>query len=144
MARPFRAEDLVALLGVIEPGQVERHRKTAATREGWGPAYTFFCHHGELLACAGVSIHWEGLGEVWMVMSPHAGRHLLEVVVWAGRMLDKMQEDLRLRRLQADVVADDEKANSFVRHYGFVAEGLMRRYDVLGRDTVRYARIREV
>jgi hypothetical protein len=140
----FRAEDLIGILDLVDPGEECRHQRTAQARVGNGPGLSFFCSHGVLIACCGMTIYWEGLGEVWLVLSPHARKHYPELAHLTGLVLDAFQYGYRVKRLQADVLASDVCAINFVRHYGFEAEGLMKCYDVKGRDMIRFARIREV
>jgi RimJ/RimL family protein N-acetyltransferase len=142
MIRAFREEDLTSILGEIEPGQEARHIKTAEARFRYGPAFTWL-YRGEIIACAGVTIYWEGMGEVWLATSKRWKGLAKEAVIWSRDVLDYLQDNWRLRRIQADVDAYNQTACRFVEHFGFVREGLMRSYDSLGRDMVRYARIRE-
>ncbi len=142
LMRPMLYRDILMLLRETEPGQEERHLRTAKTRLKHGPAYAFL--DGEtVIACGGVTIYWPGMGEVWLVTSRIWTRYLREIVVWTRKLLDQLQEENNLTRIQADVVSDNAGACRFAEHFGFVAEGLMRCYDVLGRDCIRYARIRK-
>lgn len=142
MIRAFREEDLTRILDEIDPGEEDRHLKTAKTRFRYGPAFTFL-YEGAIIACAGVTIYWEGMGEVWLATSKIWPRFSKAAVVWTRDVLDFIQTNYNLRRIQADVAAGDQMACRFIEHYGFVREGLMRKYDMLGRDTIRYARVRE-
>ena len=139
-------EHLFSLLREVRPDEDEAtHRRMALTKCRLGPGFAFTCDHGRLIACGGVTVYWEGMGEVWLVISDHAKvEHKLELVMWTKWGLDQIQAECKLRRLQADVLASDAGAISFVKHFGFKLEGLMRSYDALGRDAFRYARIREV
>ena len=142
LMRPMLYRDILMLLSETEPGQEERHLRTAKTRLKHGPAYAFL--DGEtIFACAGVTIYWPGMGEVWLVTSQAWPRYLREIVVWTRKVLDQLQDENNLTRIQADVVSDNAAACRFVEHFGFVAEGILRKYDVLGRDCIRYARIKE-
>lgn len=142
--RAFKVEDMVEILGELEPGQEERHLRTARTRVGNGPSYTFLSFDLEprIIACCGVTIFWEGMGEVWLATSSCWSEYPVAATVWARRMLDFMQSSCHLRRIQADVVAANATACRFVEHFGFTREGLMKCYDVIGRDCYRYARVR--
>jgi RimJ/RimL family protein N-acetyltransferase len=142
MIRAFREEDLTLILDEIEPGGEHRHLKTAQARNRYGPAFTFL-YAGAIIACAGVTIYWEGMGEVWLATSKIWPEFSKAAVIWTRDVLDFLQDNYHLHRLQADVDAGNETACRFIEHYGFQAEGLMRKYDSLGRDMIRYARIRE-
>lgn len=142
MIRQFRGEDLTSILDEIEPGQESLHLKTAEARFRYGPSFTFL-YRGEIIACAGVTIYWEGMGEIWLATSKRWKGLAKEAVIWARDAIDFLQDNWKLRRLQADVDAENETACRFIEHYGFIAEGRMRKYDSLGRDMIRYARVRE-
>jgi RimJ/RimL family protein N-acetyltransferase len=142
MIIPFKEIHLTSILAEVEPGNEAIHQKTAIARMKYGPAFTF-TYKGEIIACAGVTIYWEGMGEVWLAPSKRWRSLAKTAVIWTRDVLDALQDDYRLRRIQADVYADDETAQRFVEHYGFEREGLMRKYDAGGRDMIRYARIRE-
>jgi len=142
MIRVFRQEDLTAILDEIEPGEEHRHIKTAEARFRYGPAFSFL-HDGQIVACAGVTIYWEGMGEVWLATSTRWQGFSKLAVIWTRDILDYLQDHWSLRRLQADVDAENPVACRYIEHFGFIAEGRMRYYDSLGRDMIRYARIRE-
>ena len=141
----MREEHLLELLSEMEPGMEERarHRRTAAARVATGSSYAFFCRHGRLIACSGVTVYWPGMAEAWLLFGRHAFGHLVDIAYEAPLFLEELRREHGLRRIQADVVATNEKALSFARHYGFEPEGLMRKYDVLGRDNIRLSRIWE-
>lgn len=108
----------------------------------YGPAFTFW-DQGKVVACAGATIFWKGCAEVWLTPGPEMKKYGYSLVIQTRRVLDMFQRAYGLRRLQADVVADNEVNRRFIEHYGFKAEGLMRKYDALGRDCIRYSRIME-
>jgi RimJ/RimL family protein N-acetyltransferase len=83
------------------------------------------------------------MGEAWLLLGKHGYRHLVDLAHLTPLFLDRFRREHHLHRIQADVVATNEKAKSFVIHFGFKAEGLMRKYDVLGQDNIRFARIWE-
>lgn len=138
----YQLQDMLDILAETEPGAEERHMMTATTRRDYGPAYTFRCE-GRILACAGVTIYWEGMGEVWLATSLAWKQYAREAVIMTRNVLDFLQDNNKLRRIQADVVTANLTACRFVEHFGFKSECVMRKYDVLGRDCTRYSRIRE-
>jgi RimJ/RimL family protein N-acetyltransferase len=83
------------------------------------------------------------MAEAWLATSSLWRSYVMEAVIWTRDVLEWLQTEFHLRRLQADVQTANKIACRFVEHFGFVAEGVMRAYDVLGQDTTRYARIRE-
>jgi RimJ/RimL family protein N-acetyltransferase len=83
------------------------------------------------------------MGDVWLAPSKMWKSMVKVAVLWTWDVLDYLQDNWRLRRLQADIAEENVVSRRFIEHYGFVAEGKMKMYDALGRDTIRYARIRE-
>jgi hypothetical protein len=139
----FAIEDMVKILEEVEPGKRECHIKIAETRIEYGPAYTFVCG-GQIIACAGVTIYWPGVGEVWLCPSIRWLEYKEEIVPWTRKILNQLQTENKLWRIQADVVASDARANRFIKLFGFkleTPEG-MKMYDALGRDCNRYSRVR--
>lgn len=141
----YRPEHALAIETIPnEPGirSHPRFAQWAATHGGYGPGYTFM-HQGRIIACAGVTLYWPGVGEVWATFSEWLHEYQKEVVILTGRVLDDLQAAGCLWRMQCVVAADNEVGRRYVEHFGFESEGVMRRYDPLGRDAVMYARIRE-
>lgn len=142
MIRTMWQKDLTSILDEIEPGAEALHQRTEDVRFRYGPAFTFL-YRGEIIACAGVTIYWKGMGEVWLATSKIWKSMVKVAVIWTRDVLDYFQDNWHLWRLQADIPEENEVSRRFIEHYGFVAESKMRMYDSLGRDTIRYARIRE-
>jgi hypothetical protein len=140
--RQFEEQDLIDILNETAPGMEELNARTARTRMGHGPALTFTVND-LVVACFGATIYWKGMAEAWLACSSLLKSYAFEVVIWTRDILDWLQLEFHLRRLQADVLSINKVACRFVEHFGFVAEGVMRSYDIFGRDMIRYARIRE-
>ena len=70
-----------------------------------------------------------------------AGSRAGKIAKYAGIMLDHIQEDFHLHRLQASVRGQDKIANRFVKWLGFKEEGIMERYGPNKADYIRYARL---
>jgi len=143
--KPMEAKDLMFLLAEMEPGLENRarHARTVTARLDTGSSYAFYCEHGRLVGCIGVTVYWPRMAEAWLLFSHHGYDHLVDIAHAAPAILEGMRHEHNLRRIQADVVATNERAISFVKHFGFKAEGLMKKYDVLGQDNIRFARIWE-
>jgi hypothetical protein len=107
---------------------------------GKGPGRTLEADDGTVLACAGITLIWPGLGEAWLLVKPEVARRyrvtLYKAIVEGLR---EMIAAYHLRRVQAVVIAGFPEGERLAAHLGFTEEGVMRRYDVLGRDCVRYA-----
>jgi hypothetical protein len=97
---------------------------------------------GRVLAAAGLTVHWAGRAECWMLVSPFATRaDRVRAVRRCRRTLDEMQADPMFRRLEMAVLESAPWRDSFAVALGFIAEATVRAWDPLGRDHVLYARI---
>jgi len=103
-------------------------------------AFTFW-DGDKVVCCAGATRFHPGCAEVWLTPGPDIDRYGLSLTIQTRRVLDIFQYAYKIRRLQADVLADSKVNRDFIEHYGFKPEGLMRCYDALGRDCIRYARV---
>jgi hypothetical protein len=90
-----------------------------------------------VLACWGLLPLWRGLSEAWLLVSDDIGKSSLILTRALNDVLDVATEN----RIQTSVLENFDKGHKFAQLLGFEPEGLMRAYDVLGRNHVRYARI---
>jgi hypothetical protein len=137
--RPYQIEDMVSILRDTDPRTHDEHI-TAAETVFPGPAFSFFCGE-ELVCCAGVTLKWCGCGEAWVAPAKCWGNYKREIVVWTRKVLDDLQKNFALRRLQAVVVSGDGGAERYIEHFNFKEEGKLREYDALGRDCKMYSRL---
>ena len=95
---------------------------------------------GEPIACFGVHEVWGTNGEVWVALSEKVlEAHMKTLVVVTRRALDDMNK--MYKRLQCYIEASNERALSFVEHFGFRCEGLLEAYGPQGEDFCVYARV---
>jgi RimJ/RimL family protein N-acetyltransferase len=97
----------------------------------------------EIIMIAGLNVLWPGVAEIWtltgepMTANPgaahEAGRFL--VLYWFKKH--------NLRRMQATVKSDFEKAAAWIERLNFYREGVMLGYGMDGADYYRYARLRK-
>lgn len=107
-----------------------------------GQSFVSMDRYGEIICCFGCQILWPGVGEVWVAFSGLMKDYIREIAVETRIILNMMQSDLKLWRLQADVLTESEVSNNFIKHYGFEYEGTMKAYNPYGLDMNRYARVR--
>lgn len=95
-----------------------------------------------LLGSAGVIDLHQGVGEVWLFLSPRfpVGR---PNKAWGNltRALQREIASLPHHRLQTAIPIDFEAGHGFARHLGFQCEGVMRGYGFDKSDYRRFARI---
>lgn len=65
----------------------ERYREYA----NHGPAFTMLDAMGEPLACGGIFVHWQGVGEIWMLSSRGLAEYPVSTVR-VGRHAQPMRE----------------------------------------------------
>jgi len=95
----------------------------------------------DVLACAGVSVMWEGVAEGWIVLSKKARKHKVSVARYTDALFDDIMRDNNLWRIQASIHTTDEKAIRFAQWLEFEYEGIMRKFGPDGSDYFRYARV---
>ena len=101
---------------------------------GQGPSYTGMID-GEIMGCAGVFLHWPGMGEAWVFGSPLIERFKLSFHRVVKKTLNAIQTNLRLHRIQCVVHADYTRSQKWVERLGFIEEGLLNKY---GPDQASY------
>lgn len=94
-----------------------------------------------IIFCAGVIPQWEGRAIAWALLADSVDRYDM---IWIHRQVEWiLQTQIKngYRRIEAHIHEPFTAAHRWIRMLGFVSEGLMRRYDPLGRDMRLYARI---
>ena len=95
----------------------------------------------KIVACAGVSVMWEGVAEGWLVMSKHASKYPVSIARYTEGLFDDIMKRNGLWRIQASVNASDVTSVKFAHWLGFEYEGIMRKFAPDGADYFRYARL---
>ncbi len=110
--------------------------------EGWekgGPSFTLLCD-GVPVACGGVILIGWQRGEAWLLLSTLFYRHVKECYRLIKQKIMEIQRAHALRRIQALVSPDLEKAQRLMEHLGFANEGLLKRYGPRGEDLLMFGR----
>lgn len=140
-------------MGYIVPYRAAHYREV--TRYGLSPLVgltsdeiaDYYAHRGaaytgmvgdKIAGCAGVVSHWPGAGEAWAILTDVGRAHPAFIHRVVKRTLSEIIANSRLRRVQADVVAEFAAGRRWVEHLGFEFESLMPRYGPNGEDFVRY------
>ncbi len=103
-------------------------------------AYSFY-HHGNLIFCGGIFLHYAGFGEAWLLCSPEAETLPKGMFKLTRDGLEKIIKDYKLFRVQATVRCDWKQAQKFIRKLGFTPEGVLRKYGIDQSNYMMYARI---
>ena len=135
--KKFEKEDL----NMIETNfHFPESSKAAMMKETCLSAYTALLE-SKVFMIGGVYGLWQNVGEAWFIMSSHAYKMPFAAAKYSSLLLDHVQEDNKLQRIQASVHADDSQAVRYVEWLGFENEGLMKRYGPDGSDYYRFARV---
>lgn len=109
-----------------------------------GPAITLLNDSLEIVACAGVIMGFEGVGEFWMIPGKLVPKYPKSVWKEAKAFIDDSVERFKLCRIQATIREVDLKAIRWIERLGFEREGLMRRYGLDRLNYFMYARVSDV
>ena len=149
--RKFSADDMVAITrdGIKELGldhlNADDVLELAQRREDNGQCITGIVD-GKIIACGGVDLMWEGVGEVWMFVSPVIDSMSLKFKARAYKIirdgLEEIIENNNLVRCQAWGRVDFPQSHTILKHLGFKAEGLAECYTPDLCDAILYSRIR--
>lgn len=140
---PYQAEDYLT----IELSEYEQEYREGQPVEVWaktheltGPAFTARAPDGAIVFILGIHDLWSGVGEFWGASAPRISLH--PHVLVTGRELFRRLVGGYVR-VQATVNSKHEEGVRLVEHFGFRAEGLLRRYGPHGGDFIMYAIVRE-
>jgi len=114
--------------------------KAAMMKETCLSAYTAM-QESRVFMIGGVYGLWDNVGEAWFMMSKYAYDMPRSAAKYSSLLLDHVQEDNDLQRIQASVHADDKQAIRYVEWLGFENEGLMKKFGPDGSDYYRFARV---
>jgi len=106
-----------------------------------GPCWTAL-RDGQVLACAGLVLHWPGRAGCWCVMGadfPAAAWPWLTKRVRRG--LAEARRELGLRRIEAETLTGWEPGAKWLALLGFRPEGIMPGYGHDGADYDRWAQV---
>jgi hypothetical protein len=97
-----------------------------------------------IMAIMPVFFHWPGVCEASLYSSPIIEDHGADAYRICEMLASYVEENFNIHRIQATVSANDPVAFKFVTGIGFVAEGLMKKYNPRGEDYFMLARVSEV
>ncbi len=97
---------------------------------------------GKPIAIMGITQMWEGVAEVWSLLSDqaktfHAGHNMLKKVRWA---LETFQRELHIHRFQATALATHKEGCRFLEAMGFSLEAKLMNYGHDKRPHCLYSR----
>jgi|TARA_R100001530_G_scaffold25601_1_gene20640 hypothetical protein len=93
------------------------------------------------ICSGGIVPMWHGVFEGWVIGSNKIWDYPLLAARTIRKGLDKLYQEHEIVRLQTAVRSDFPKGIRFAKWLGFKEEGLMKKYDIEGKDFIRFARI---
>ncbi len=96
----------------------------------------------EIVGCGGIRKLWDGVGEVWTILSPKTSLYPIRTYECIRDGLQKLIDDNDFVRLQGWCRVDFPKAHTLFKHLGFKVEGMARCYTPDKVDCILYAKIR--
>ena len=109
------------------------------------PAFTAE-FEGKIVGVGGMVILWEGVGEMWLMLTADCKREgVFGIMAYEAikKKVDELIENHKMRRVQCTVRLDFEKAKRMVEALGFRPEGIMQSYCPDGEDVWLFSRITE-
>lgn len=94
-------------------------------------------HDGQVYACAGLVMVWQGRAEAWALMAPDLRKHFLTIHNATLRFLTSCA----VPRVEANVDEDFGCARRWIEMLGFSFEGKSPKFTPDGRTVLRYARV---
>jgi hypothetical protein len=146
--RPFKAEDMLWIVGDgIKEGDIgmvfgdQNINELSAQTEEHGLSVTGLVD-GIIVGCGGIRKMWNGVGEVWLMLSPEVHRFPMRTGEVILKGLKQLIDDNDFVRLQGWCRTDFPQAHTLFRHLGFTPEGIAKKYTPDQIDCILYARIK--
>ena len=146
--RPFEAEDM---LWIIESGTKEEGLKyygagtleeLAQQTEEDGLSMTGIVND-EIVGCGGIRKLWDGVGEVFLLLSPKTALYPARTYECIRDGFEKLIAENDFVRLQGWCRMGFAKAHTLFRHLKFKPEGIARKYTPDQTDCILYSRIKQ-
>jgi hypothetical protein len=119
----------------------ENLKQLAVERERYGSIAGFV--NNECVGVGGIEPQWNGVGEAWLMLSNRVALYPVKAYLVIRDGLQKLIEENELVRIQSWVRADFHKAHVLMKHLGFKPEGLAKKYNPDGTDSILYSIVRE-
>jgi len=148
MIRPFKKEDMAYVLnnGIKEYGMCsfsdENLEKLATRREENGQCITGVVND-VIVGVGGIDIMWEGVGEVWIMLTNEVNKVPFSAYQVIKDGLQKLIDDNNLFRVQAWGRVGFDKAHTLFRHLGFTPEGVAKKYTPDKVDCILYSKVKD-
>jgi hypothetical protein len=145
--KPLKAEDVLYVIshGVKEVNlratPTEEMKQLAKEREDSETCITGWVN-GEIVGVAGVDMLWEGVGDMWLMLTPYIDSNIKETYKCIRQGVKKLIEKHNLRRVQSYGRVDFPECHTLFKHLGFEVEGMAKGYTPDGVNCVMYAKVK--
>lgn len=139
--RPITQEDLEFVRLNPFEGAVKTYPHLPAPDSN---SYTIIFEN-EIVAVGGMVILWEGVGELWLMLTKNSRKHEIYGLIALSAIEKKINELIetnRVWRAQAVIRTDFPQAIKMIEAFGFTREGLLHKYCPDKMDVFMYARIK--
>lgn len=140
---PFHVDHLDELDNLDEYIQsfgLEGFKAQIAGQATRGPVITAFLY-GKPVAVFGCGLLWNGVAEVWSLLSEQSKRYPLAMIRASKAFLDICWITFNLHRLQISVKTSDNVAMRFALALKFEPEGIMAKYSPAQEDFTLFRRL---
>ena len=141
---PFQA-DHVKNMELMERDQWLNHNGNiflfAQRHERLGVGYTVYYNATVPVACGGIDLMWDHVGEAWMLLSPYVNLYRVAVTRAVRNRLAYLTSRMELNRVQAVIRVTDKPSIRYIEMLGFEKEGILRQYGTDGTDYYMYGRV---
>lgn len=140
---PFHVDHLDNLDNIetyIQMLGLEGFKRQIAGQAARGPVITAFLH-GQPVAVFGCGLLWNGVAEVWSLLSEKSKRYPMTMIRAAKAFLDICWITFNLHRLQISVKTSDNVAMRFAQALKFEPEGIMAKYSPAQEDFTLFRRL---
>tara|TARA_Y100001973_G_C5077126_1_gene270591 strand:- start:39 stop:470 length:432 start_codon:yes stop_codon:yes gene_type:complete len=97
--------------------------------------------NNEPLICGGVIKLWQGCYEGWVIATNKVDDYPVETARLIKSYVDDLIIKNKMHRLQTAVLVGYKQGYRFAEFLGMKNEGLMKKYDYMQQDYMRYARV---
>ena len=98
--------------------------------------------NGRPVVCGGVIKLWEGCFEGWVIASRSIQIYSFDICKTIRRYTDNLFFKNNMHRLQTAVIKDFSEGYRFAQFLGMQQEGIMKKYDYMKKDYMRFARVK--
>ena len=94
-----------------------------------------------ILATGGLCFYWQGVGELWMLISPKGRKHGAVIYKAMSEFIQSCFDVYGCHRVQTSVMCNNSIAHKSTLRLGFIPEGMMVAYGPRKENYIRYVKL---